>query len=328
MFKEPMPFFEWLNSPVNKSDLEQTIAPGQGKVRTVNLRYRKRLLESNVAINQPYTCAATETIGDCLQPYTIDTSQNIQESKKIPVGFLNTSCQNNADYFMETLMMMIDVLERKAASNASTQAGAAFGKWATDVAVTSDEFVVNTLKPAAIDASAPNPLALQYINTALIKTGYCAPWVGFGGDKLYNYIQTMRTGCCSSTGVDLAQQLAQFGMAWMYDRRIMNSIGTFADQDKGLIVMNGALQLLTWNQNDWKVDIDPVLKSGQNYFLGKINSPRTGIPIDINVKDDCGVVSIVLTFTGKVISMPLDMFPVGDIYQGVNFVNKVKVTNT
>lgn len=333
-FKEPMPFAEWITSPTNRTGLSQVIAPGEGKVRTINLRYRKRFLESEVKANQAYTCTATTQMGDCLKDYTIDTTQNAQVEKYIPLGFLNESCRRNANFFMETLSMMIDVLDRKVATNLSTHAAAAYGEWATDVVdvngsnpdATSEELVVKTLVDATTKKE-PWPDTMQMIDTATMQTGYCGPYAIFSGTKLYEYYRTLSTGCCNLSGIDLRAQFDQYGKAVMYDRRIMAALGTLANQDKALLVMNGALQVLQWVQNDWKDNLDSIFKQGDNYFATVIVSPRLNLMYDLNIKDDCGNMSIILTATNKLVAMPADMFPATDIYEGVNFVNKIKVTN-
>lgn len=326
-FKEPMPFAEYITSPVNRAGLSQQIAPGQGKVRTINLRYRKRFLESGVLSNQAKTCVATDQVGDCLKEYGIDTTQNIQRGILIPEGFLNESCRNNADFFMETLMMLIDQLERKAASNLSTTAATAYGNYATDAAGVNgtDDLVVKTLVDATTKDE-PWPNTMQKINTALMQTGYCGPHAIFSGTLLYEYYRTLLSGCCTSTGVDLRKQFDLYGTAVMYDRRIQTAMSA-GNQFSGLIVMQGALQLVEWVQNDWKDNLDSIFKQGANYYSTVIVSPRLGLKMDLRIADNCGDLSMILTATNKLVAMPPDMFPTADIYEGVNFVNKLLVTN-
>lgn len=326
-FKEPMPFAEWITSPVNRGGLSQVIAPGEGKIRTVNLRYRKRFLESSVKANQAKTCVSTDQMGDCLKDYSIDTTQNAQTDKFIPEGFLNESCRNNADFFMETLSMMIDVVERKVATNLSTHAATAYGNYATDVAGVNgtDDLVVKTLVDATTKDE-PWPNTMQKIDTALTQTGYCAPSAIFSGTLLYEYYRTLLSGCCNTSGIDLRKQFDLYGKAVMYDRRIQTAMSA-GNQFSGLIVMQGALQLIEWVQNDWKTNLDPIFKQGQNYFATVIVSPRLGLKMDLRLADNCGDMSIILTATNKLVAMPADMFPATDIYEGVNFVNKLLVTN-
>ncbi len=326
LFKEPMPFAEWVTSAANRGGLSQVIAPGEGKVRTVNLRYTKRLLESDVLANQSKTCTATTQVGDCLKEYTIDTTQNAQVSRYIPEGLLNESCRRNSDYFMEVLSLRIDALERKVATNLSTNAATAYGNYSTDVTVDgSDNLVVKTLLDATT-SDAPWPNTMQKIDTALMKTGYCGPYAIFSGTLLYEYYRTLLTGCCTDSGIDLSKQFDLYGKAVAYDRRIQTAMSA-GNQFSGLIVMNGALQLIEWVQNDWKDNLDSVFKQGANYYATVLVSPRLGLKFDLRISDNCGDMSIILTATNKLVTMPPDMFPTTDIYEGVNYVNKLLVTN-
>jgi hypothetical protein len=45
------------------------------------------------------------------------------------------------------------------------------------------------------------------------------------------------------------------------------------------------------------------------------------------VKDSCGTLSMTLTYTGKVIAMPTDLFAVGDEYEGVTYAAQGVVVN-
>jgi hypothetical protein len=52
-----------------------------------------------------------------------------------------------------------------------------------------------------------------------------------------------------------------------------------------------------------------------------------GLPVDLTMKDDCGNLSIVLTTTGKIVTLPTDIYEAGDKYAGVNYVNCVEIVN-
>lgn len=56
-------------------------------------------------------------------------------------------------------------------------------------------------------------------------------------------------------------------------------------------------------------------------------SPRTGLPIDIILKDDCGTIHIIGYAVVELVGLPSDLFAVGDEYRGVKYVNKILVTN-
>jgi hypothetical protein len=45
------------------------------------------------------------------------------------------------------------------------------------------------------------------------------------------------------------------------------------------------------------------------------------------MKDDCGNLSIVLTTTGKIVTLPTDIYEAADKFSGVNYVNCVSIVN-
>jgi len=330
MAREQMPFTEFLASAVNRGPLIQSISPGQGKVRRVNVVYQKRILESEVAENQPNpNCSATSKRGQCLTEYEIDTTENVQAEEKVEVNDLADACVNNPAYFQSILERLIDAVDRKVATKSTTQAVGLYGTWGDAAAGVTpvnafDELVVKTHKDS--DETFLFPTTMTKITRSLEKIGYCAPFGVFGGDTLVDYYFALKNGCCQNTGQDLAKVFAQFGFAVAYDRRVAGSTG-LGDNNKALIVMNGALQLLHYTASNWKDGSPAWVTTGSNYLGAVVVSPRLGIPYDLYVKDDCGVITITVTATTKVVGMPADMFATGDIFEGVRYVNKVLVTN-
>jgi hypothetical protein len=323
-FREPYPFFEFIMSPLNQNGLSQVIAPGKGKVRTMELRYSKRLLESEVSSNQANpTCVATEKRGDCFETYTIDTSENEQASELISVNDLSATCRENPAIFMEILMRLMDAVERKVATKTTDEASTLTGAWATDVQnVVANKLRVKTLKDGTTDEMFP--FTMEEIDNALIQTGYCDTPVTFAGTKLYQYYRRILAGCCSNSGLDLSQIMALYGKAVMYDRRVVNAFG---DNDNAIVLQPKSVALLNWTLSDWAEGVPAFVTSGADYFKQVIVSPRTGLKMDLNVKDNCGQVSIIVTATTKLVGMPTDLFPVGDVYQNVNFFNQIEVSN-
>jgi hypothetical protein len=80
--------------------------------------------------------------------------------------------------------------------------------------------------------------------------------------------------------------------------------------------------LITYNE------ASQIANLGANYAKFIMFSPRTGLPIDIVLKDDCGTISVVGYANTKLVGLPTDMFASGDEYRGVTFVNKLLVTNS
>lgn len=67
--------------------------------------------------------------------------------------------------------------------------------------------------------------------------------------------------------------------------------------------------------------------NGTNYEHMVIRDPKTGFPLDLTISDNCGVISVNITGTPKVVGLPNDLYAVGDEQEGVNYFNKIKVVN-
>lgn len=323
---EQIPFLEFLFSEANRGNIAQTIYAGGGKTRKLEVVYDQRILESQVSddVSNP-NCSATTKRGDCITTYEIDSTDNVGVEELVEIQDLEKNCESNGAFFVRKIRTLIDAVERKVATRTATEAALLTGKYSTDVTNidASDNLQVATLKSVA--SGDLSPLAQQIINRAARKTGYTAPYVIFGGDDLVDYYERSLSGCCANEGIDIGDIVRRFGVAVGYDQRAADALG---GQEFNLMFQIGALQLLYYTRAPWKDGVMQTIGGdAANYTMTGIVSPRTGIPMDLSVKDDCGDISINLVATTKLIGMPADMFPTGDKYDGVNFVNTIEVVN-
>lgn len=329
MIREPMPFAEFITSPLNNNGLQQVISPGNGKIRSVELTYQARIPESEVTENDTDLCSCSTTRGNCSQVYTMDAAENLSVCETISAANLRTICQPNAEFVMKKLAHLVDVLERRAATEIVQEASFLTGSWVGGGEVPningSDQLVIKTKKDG--DAFSVNPFAMSEVDFALSASGYCAPAAIFGGRELYQYYRNMLAGCCADSGVDLSQMMSLYGRAVAYDPRVAATIA--GGQNAGLVIQPGAVALLTWNEFGWNAGMPLPFSEGSNYARTLIVSPRLGLPIDVIVKDECpGTLTIVTSLVLKLVNLPSDIFPVGDKYRGVNFFNELLVTNS
>jgi hypothetical protein len=218
-------------------------------------------------------------------------------------------------------MRLMDVLDRKVASAAATQAVADTGAWGQDV---EDFYTVSgdCLQIATELGSAElNPFALADILQASRMANYPGAPVAFGGAAMQRYANAVQAGCCTQYGIDLLAISQQNGFGFAYDARLAAAQGS---QLKALVTTAGAIQWLSFNLAEWNAGITPV--AGSNYSKTLVFTPA-GVPCDLTMKDDCGNLSIVLTTTGKVVTLPTDIYEASDKYSGVNYVNCVSIVN-
>ena len=322
-------FLEYLLSEAGRQGLGVRMAPGNGKVRNVEVNYSQRYKESQVSANGANpNCATGSPYSDLITTYQFDTTANYYKTTTFEIGDLERTCRTNPELFMDMLSKDINVVERRVASAVATRAVSALvGNWAKDAqnqngtTITNPNLVVSTkLLNGNID-----PTLYTAINMAKEVTGYDAGVV-FSNQNLWRYAKLAETGCCvTDQGVDLSEQLAKFGTVFSWDRRIANALAAAGTTPDGLFVAPGALALVTYLKSEWANGV-PMVRESANYLHMPIFG-ASGLPLDLTVKDDCGVISMTVTATVQLYGMPDDMYQVGDTFEGVTGVNTIKITN-
>lgn len=336
---EHMPEAEFLTSSTNNRDIKQMIVPGNGNVRTVDVRYTRRLLEENVDANQPNpNCTATDKYGDNVASYTIDPAVNLQANRLININDNRLACGDN---FKEAVAQLVDVMDRKVATLIATQSVALAGAWGADVPSTTGTITNGVVKNGtfyqlAFDGTtgAPKPSIWPDLRNALDDSGFPDDVALFGGNTLRRYYQYLAAGCCTNDGIDLSEMMAQYGYAAAKDKRVADALGS---QDSYIAIAPGALQVLNYSRAEGSPIWGNILGggAGSNYFMTVVRSPRLGLDYDLNATDVCGNLNLVLTATVKVVGLPNDLYvaPVasgagatgGDEYYGVTGVVKGKL---
>lgn len=317
---DPMPALEAILSTQVASGISQSVSDGNGKVKTVKVVYERRLLETDVTSSSGTRgCSTSLETFDSYQTYTIDSEVWLRAAEKFEVANLATVCTTDVQQMIaRKIGKVVDVLERKVATQTASQLAGMVGKWASNVtANASYELELATLVSSATKVL--DPFAWGKLDIAFSKTGYCNAPIIVGGSDLYEFARVSNAGCCSTTGVDIASVTNQFGKAVMYDKRVETALGSAAN--KSIAFMPGSLALIYYNE------ASQVPNLGANYAKFRVSAPRTGLPIDIVMQDNCGVISILGFVNTKLVGLPTDMFSNTDEYNGVTYVNKIKVVN-
>ena len=311
-----MPFFDFLMSDANMSGLSQLVAPGNGKIRTVQLVYDQRIAESEVSAlgDCDLTCSASTTRGNLSENYTISCDNGWEIEELITVNDFNLACQSNDQMLAKKIQSMVDALVRKTASALTTQAAAYLGNWATDTGVAPGD-PVNII---TVDGSGNiKPQGWEDLDLAILQTNFCAAPVIFGGTDIFKYARLMQAGCCSSQGLDLQAMRDAYGKAVVWDRRVNAITGN----DGFWVLQPGALAVITYSGADQGMGMGQVLE-GSTYRKMTIQDPQSGLPIDLNISDNCGNISITARTVAKVVSVPSTLFAAGDNMEGVTFFAK------
>jgi len=320
--RESLPFLEYLNSPENVKLIRQQVSAGGGKLRTIEARWIQRLPETEVEEGADImNCSATNVYGDSTTTYTLETTDTYQASQLISGADIARHCQDNSVYFLESVMRLMDVIDRKVATAAATQAVAAIGTWGTDV---TGFFPMDgdCIEVATIDSSGNvNPFALADIQQAATMANYPAAPIAFGGAAMQRYANAVKAGCCSQTGIDILAISQQNGFGFAYDARVAAAQG---DQTSALVTTAGAIQWLSYNLAEWNSNFTPSVGMG---YTRTIAFTPAGVPVDLTLKDDCGNLSVIVTAIGKIVTLPTDIYEAGDKFAGVNYVNCVSIVN-
>lgn len=329
--REPMPFWDFLWSDANTSGMQQMIVPGDAKVRTVVVTYEQRLLESEASevASCDLNCTATKKRGDLSTSYTIDPCDAVEASELMAAKDFIYACNNNPDIVAKKIQRLIDVVIRKLNTRLVTRANALLGKWASDTygTVSGSYLQVKTKKDSSVD---PMPQTWQTVNFAMQQSMFCdAPAMIFGGAEFYNYANLMQSGCCTTSGLDIADISGKYGVAVAYDKRVNKTIGN----NKAWVMQAGSLIPLYFTLNNNMVAetaasvLGLTVGGGGNYAKGVIADPRTQFPLDILISDNCGNLSIIVRGNATVKSKPSDLFAPGDEYEGVTGFAGIQVVN-
>jgi hypothetical protein len=310
-------------SPANRSDLKTMVSAGGGKVRTVQAIYQPRILSSEITSNVSDYCTADTERGTTSTNYTIDTSQNLFLEQSFDVDNLAAACRDNADWFNDQILKMVVAMDSGVNNKNATQAAALLGGWSTDVAgipfatLAEDVLQVRTQK-STTDTDVFYQTQQAVVSAA--EASHFGQFITIGGFGLHNYMKLMEHGCCANSGLDVASLQREFGFASVRDRDVATAAG---GNEYAWAVSNGALQVIYYNR--WQGLFD-AKDANQSY--GVINSPSTGMAYDLVVKHDCGVISVTLTATTKLVALPDDMFQTGDHMEGVKGFAAIEVDNS
>ena len=316
MLMEPLPYLEFLASQANNFGLSQKIVPAPGKTKTVQLTYMQRILDTDIDSNATSgVCSGGDSLGNSLASYEIDTDVNRYKTQTFNVNDLQCTDEGFVSFLAAQIDRLIDGVERGVSVTTAAATPALIGNWSVD-ATSAYTIVADNLQLTDSDIK-----TFQKLNTAAVMTGYGAQKTVFGGQLLMDFIGYAKAGCCSSSGIDIAALWAQHGFAAMYDRHLASALG---GHTQGLLTQPGSLALLNYTEAGWK-DGSAIATAGSNYIKMGMSSPRTGLRYDVTMSDNCGVITLDVRGTTKLVGLPTDMWTTTDNFDGVTFVNKLRV---
>ena len=325
VIKDPIPFLEYVVSPMNANMVNTTVNPGNGKTRTVVMTYTPPILESEVSETSSRTCTTDAVPSNRYQNYEIDTTDLLEVAVKITADQMATVCVDNPNFILEEYIRLMVGLDKKIASKSAAEAALLVGDYSTYVTTDGSTWTMSgdKLQVATKSSGSIIPGAWENISSAANASGLNGV-VGFGGSALNEYMNLTMNGCCANQGLDVAGIYNEFGYAYGYDPRLASALGSVANDS--LIMQPGAFQLLHYTQTPWLNGVSAFFNPG-SYNAFATTTPA-GVPVDVYVTDNCpGELIIKVVANTKLVALPSDMFKFGDPFEGVNGTAGVVVSN-
>ncbi|MFI5204289.1 MAG: hypothetical protein ACHQF2_07310 [Flavobacteriales bacterium] len=327
MLHRESPFTQFIMSDQNRSGIQQTLVPSEGKFLNAVLRYDQKPLLSTISevddCNQ--VCSAGTPVGDLSATYQVDPCIKLRTTtESITAMALSRVCRDNMDYVINRINIMAAALEAKVAEKFAEDAVALIGNWASDVSPLTGGITlqVATRLTGGINLNSNFP---SKINMAAKKTGYCGQIGIFGSSELYEAWDNLNVGCCADNGINLFEMMRRYNKAVMWDSYIVAALNE--DDRNALMTQLGAMQPVFANMGSTPEFRNVSGPGSRDFEMFSMTTPRYGIPFDLTITNTCGNLSWTLETSPWLFAAPLDMFPVTDVYEGVNFVNQIQVTN-
>ncbi len=325
------PLFNFLYSDINRSNLRDVVNPIPGRKRVVTLVYDQPVSTSQVLAipSCDRICDATTERGDTSKEYSIECTDGLYVEERIRLSDWNDSCITDGELINRVIKNMIDGLMARMYQKIAEAMPPLLGGWGSDINCTwidADGFLqVSTASGAGLVNL--NPAAFARLQQAKMVAGYCGPTFITGGIDLYGYLELMKAGCCTQNGINALDILNQQGEAVTYDRYVQAVMGA----DTSIMLQTGSIQMLTYNAVSPRLTslggLGELDMTYRNFFEAIIQDPLTGFPLDLTIKNDCGVVHIVLSATAKPVDLPLDLMPAGHPMEGITYAAGIQVVN-
>lgn len=328
---EPAPEIQFLTSTINSGRiLEQRVVDGgDAKLKTVQVVYTPRLIESSTSTMLTKDCDAGNESGMLSTNYTIDPNVGVQSKETIEISDLATICDRNPDYFAQRVNANIDVCLRKMQSTVANQMALLFGWFAEDngeTGLTGKTLkTVKTKFAAAVDGGKPNPEALQEIVFSAMNSGFTGiPYVfGFGEIwRYWNYLASM--GNTSDGGLDFAKYVGQGQAAFLPSIKTHTALNG-SSGNKFLVVDAGSLFLLQYNRYN-----DPLIQNDDDALvMNVITDPKSGVSFNYKVQKTCAEqITLIVSTSFKTVGLPNDIFNSSDRLYKTNGVLMFDISNS
>jgi hypothetical protein len=318
--KDVQGFTDFVSSGLNTNGfLQNQIASGRGKLKSVELVYTPPIAESDVSDDATKLCVSSNEDGQISHTYDIDPTVGSSINRKFTIAELAYMCKDNSVWFAQRIQAMLDALEKKIGTDNATQLAlltGAFGDGDNDVAA--NVKTIATKKSAAAGGDFDID-ALSEIIFSAMDAGYGNKPFVFGYGEILKYFKKLYAGSIAAEGIDYGQFAAQNDVVFIADKKVKAALGN----ENFIMLAPGAVQMLTYLEFEGELNT----ANDDSYKQDVIVNPKTGRKFDFQLKNDCGNISVNLKLAHKLVGLPTDMYPVGHSHQNVTFVNEFAISN-
>lgn len=294
-------YLQFLQSPLNKSNIQVIPVQNDSKHKVVRVLYKQRTVESEVTTSEDGNCTP-ERYPDFLETnFDVDSVVSYNFGiKKREASLICTG--GNDSLIMSEINESFDALARKL--NA-----ALLGKQLLNFGYNYGQTTASAaVKSVAALGSNGVPLAsfIQTLHTDYHEKNefYGTPAV-IGGGNVMKYFLTTMTGCCNQDGVDMNALSSQLGWSPFLDTQVTGVLGA----DQFIIMAPGMVQFVPLNRyvgenaGQFGTSVDTT-----------ITDPVTGITYDMKIDyDGCNESFYVrLTLNYGLWIPPVDTFNAAD----------------
>lgn len=323
MAPEELRTLGYVMSPENTASAQvQAVTGRQSKVNPVKVIYDNRYLDDDIE-DGVASCTQTDPVCDLTKVYNFDTTAAKSRGFTVEPYELAGTCEENSALVARKLDKLIKLLDNNMAKKLAVAIATQYGGWSADTANGTGVNVTGGIlqvQPYLTNGN-DNAKLFQQIRRALIKTRINGGIVA-GGDALVDFFQTSFTRGTNDAGLDLQEMLNRYGFAPVYDRYLAAELANV--NATSAAIGQGSVIPLVFN-----VFAEPFNQMADSTNVANvIFSPYTGIPYDLMITRPCprDPWSVSLTGTVEFVTMPDDMYKVGDNLHGTKSLALINAT--
>jgi hypothetical protein len=324
MIPDSVDALRFVVSPENTSVAAVTRVTGMAsKVNPVKVVYDQRLLEDE-GFDGRGTCTINQGECDLTKVYNFDTTDAFHNGFKVSPMELAGTAEENSAFVSRKLAKYVAWADQRAARKLAQVIAAQYGAWSQDTANIRGVNVAGNIlnvNDYIGTSGEPNAVLFQQIRKAMMLTKIEGGVVA-GGLALSDYADRAFSRNGAASGWDLGEMAARYGFAPVYDRYLTEELA--AVNATNAAIGRGSVIPLIFNL--FAEEFNRM--NGSTNLANVLVSPYTGIPYDYKIHRACAEDpwNVIVTGTIDFVTMPDDMYKIGDNLEGTKSLALINVT--